>query len=101
MDANAIVSKSTKLGAVTRTFKKSMETFSSELNSEIKDIQYAVDSNRGWEGELYNAFREKIVNELNELTQLSKKTVGIANQLEQKAVQYDIIIQKLTNAGGK
>lgn len=101
MDANAIVSKSTKLGVVTRTFKKSMETFSTELNHEIKDIQDAVDSNRGWTGELYDAFRDKILNELNDLTQLSKKTVNIANQLEQKAVQYDLIIQKLTNAGGK
>lgn len=101
MDANAIVSKSTKLGVVTRTFKKSMEDFSSELNGEIKDIRYAVESNRGWEGELYDNFHNNIIKELNELEKLSRKSDNIATQLENKAVYYDKIIEKLTKSGAK
>ena len=99
MNPNVIVSKSTKLGVVTRTFKKSIEEFSAELDSEIKDIRYAVESNRGWEGELYDSFHNKISAELKELEKLSQRSMTIAYNLERKAVGYDKIIDKLKNAG--
>ena len=101
MDANSIVSKSTKLGAVTRKFEKSMEDFSRELNGEIKNVKYAVESNRGWQGELYDTFHKNIIDELNELEKLSNKSSNLAAQLEKKAIAYDQIIAKLTSAGGR
>ena len=56
MNANEIVAKSTKLGAITNQFKGSLDEFSSDLKSEIKTIEHAVLSINDWEGELYNGF---------------------------------------------
>ena len=98
MNASEIVAKSTKLGAITRTFKKSMETFSKDLTQEIRTIEGAVLSISGWEGELYNGFRERFTTELAELKVLATRSDDIAERLERCAVQYDIIIDKLKKA---
>ena len=98
MNANEIIAKSTKLGAITRTFKKSMETFSGDLKREVHTIEGAVLSVGGWEGELYDGFRERFTAELAELKQLCSRTDVIADKLERCAVQYDIIIEKLKKA---
>lgn len=98
MNANEIVAKSTKLGVITRTFKGSLETFSTNLNNEIRTVENAVNSVNGWEGELYDGFRERFNQSLSELKALSAKSTGIAEKLERCAVKYDIIIEKLKKA---
>ena len=84
---------------ITRTFKGSLEAFSSGLNQEIRIIENAVLSVNGWEGELYDGFREHFTESLAELKKLSAQSDGIAEKLERCAVQYDIIIEKLKKAG--
>ena len=101
MNASEIIAKSTKLGHITRTFKKSMENFSQDLTKEVRSIEHSVLSINGWEGELYDGFREKFVGELTELKKLASKSTSIADSLERCAVQYDIIIDKLKKASQK
>ena len=93
MNASEIVAKSTKLGAITRTFKKSMETFSKDLTQEIRTIEGAVLSISGWEGELYNGFRERFTTELAELKVLATQTIL---RKDWSAVRYSTI-SLLTN----
>lgn len=98
MTANEIIAKSTKLGAITRNFKGSLENFASGLNNEMRTIENAVLNVNGWEGEYYDEFRQRFVQELAELKLLSAKSTDIAERLERCAVQYDIIIEKLKKA---
>ena len=97
-DTALIKAKSTKLGAITRSFKGSLENFSSSVNNETKIIESAVLGINGWEGELYEGFRERFVAELSELKKLSAESTDIAARLEACAREYDFIIAKLTNA---
>jgi hypothetical protein len=99
LNVSEIKARSTKLGAITRAFKGSLETFSNGLNNEIHTVENAVLSVSGWEGELYDGFRDRFVEELAELKKLSMESTDIANRLERCAVQYDIIIEKLKKAG--
>jgi hypothetical protein len=101
MKASEIIATSTNLGKITRTFKASLENFSTDLDREVQDVRGAVLAVRGWEGTLYDGFREKIMAELKELDKLSRQSDHIAEKLEDRAKEYDVIIEKLRRAGSR
>jgi len=98
MNAYEILAKSTKLGAITRNFKGSLDEFSNSLKGEIKTIEYSISSINDWEGELYDGFREKFNESLSELKQLAQKSDVISEKLDRSIVKYDMIIEKLKKA---
>lgn len=102
MKSNEVIAKTEALGTITRTFKKSMEDFYSDLDTEIKNIRNAVyTAQHGWEGPAYEAFKSRINEEMSQLDKLSKKSSDIAAALERKAKKYDMIMAKLNEAGAK
>lgn len=100
-DNNSIVSKAVFADEIITEYSGQVKDFEEKLRTEINNMQKVLNGLfSSWTGELATAYKNKIDNNLSELTDTCDRTKKLSAVLERRAKQMRDMLEKLKKAGG-
>lgn len=100
MERAEVVSKTEKIDKVIRDFARDLQEYIVVMQEELGNIRKSLNNlNSGWEGELYDAFKAKMLEKIKKIEAELKKASELKIRLDGTAQTYGRILKKLKEAG--